>query len=87
MSAGVLHPPLVELLALGRRRRHRQQHLLLLLVRRVLRKLLHYVRPAWDDVQSECMGSSNSGLQFLNVPYRDLESNNVLSCVIGRPRL
>ena len=48
VSAGVLDPALVELLALGRRRRHRQQHLLLLLVRRVLRKLLHYVRPAWD---------------------------------------
>ena len=45
MSARVLHPVLVELLALGRRRRHAQQHPLLLLVRRVLGQLLHYVRP------------------------------------------
>ena len=45
VAARVLHPVLVELLALGRRGRHAQQHLLLLLVGRVFRQLLHYVRP------------------------------------------
>ena len=45
VAARVLHPFLIELLALGRRGRHAQEHLLLLLVGSVLRQLLHNVRP------------------------------------------